>query len=190
MPNYRRNRVPSGAYFLTFCTYARRNILTTDLGRDCLRESFEEVRDSMAFTLVAMVLLPDHIHLILILPSGDDNFSTRIKRIKHGFSRRWLDGGGTEATVTAAQKRKGLRGVWQPRFWEHTVRDDEDMERCVDYIHWNPRKHELATRIADWPYSTFHQFVKRGQYENHWGGEAPESLQGMDLKWGEFNNEA
>ena len=89
-----------------------------------------------------------------------------------------------EASVTEAQRERGERGIWQPRFWEHTVRDEDDLERCADYIHWNPRKHGLVGRVADWPWSSFHRFVQLGQYEIDWGGVAPPGLREKD-NWGE-----
>ncbi len=107
-----------------------------------------------------------------------------MKRIKEEFTTFWLDTGRPEATVTPAQATKGERGIWQPRFWEHTARDEEDLERCVDYIHWNPRKHKLVTRVRDWPWSSFHRFVDAGDYEIDWGGSEPANIRGDD-DWGE-----
>ncbi len=114
----------------------------------CLRKAISESKQQFPFQLFAICLLPDHLHTVWMLPPGDADFSVRWKRIKQLFSKYWLAGGGTEANVTPAQKKEGRRGIWQPRFWEHTVRDEQDLERCVDYIHWNPRKHELVRRVA------------------------------------------
>jgi putative transposase len=60
-------------------------------------------------------------------------------------------------------------GLWQRRFWEHAIRDDDDLARHIDYVHWNPAKHGLVSRVADWPYSTFHRCVERGLYAPDWG---------------------
>ncbi|NND96524.1 MAG: transposase [Pirellulaceae bacterium] len=185
MSSYRRNFVPGGTFFFTLVTYGRRPILTTDLGRRCLREAFATIKRRSPFQLFAICLLPDHLHCVWLMPSADADFATRWKRIKHEFSTRWLAGGGIEAEVTPAQQREGRRGIWQPRYWEHTVRDEVDLERCVDYIHWNPRKHAIVRRVKDWPYSSFQRFVSEGQYEADWGGTAPASIVGQKEIWGE-----
>jgi putative transposase len=184
MSDYRRWYVPGGTFFFTVVTYGRRRILVTDDGRRFLRQAIESVRDRHPLTLVANVLLPDHWHLVMQLPAGDQRYSIRMKQIKAEFSDRWLAAGLPEARVTESQRRRGERGVWQPRFWEHTVRDEEDLERCADYIHWNPRKHELVPRVADWQWSSFHRFVELGHYDLAWGGLAPKCVNDAD-DWGE-----
>ncbi|MGB7328253.1 MAG: transposase [Rubripirellula sp.] len=183
MSDFRRYFVPGGTYYLTVVAYARRPILTTDLGRRFLRNAISSVRKRHSFSLVANVLLPDHWHLIMRLPSGDHRYSLRIKQIKSEFTALWLEAGLPEAEVTKSQRKRGERGIWQPRFWEHTVRDDEDLERCADYIHWNPRKHQLVDRVRDWEWSSFHRFVKIGHYNINWGGTTPCGVD--DGNWGE-----
>jgi putative transposase len=175
--------VPGGTYFFTVVTDARRPIPTTDAGRELLRNAINLVRKRHPFTLVATVLLPNHWHLVMQLPSGDDRYSLRMKQIKAEFSDQWLAAGFPEATVKEPQRLRGERGIRQPRFWEHTVRDEDDLERCADYIHWNPRKHQVVDRVADWPWSWFHRFVRLGQYDINWGGVAPECAEEDD--WGE-----
>jgi putative transposase len=183
MSDYRRWYVPGGTFYFTVVTYARRPILTTDHGRTFLRKSIKSVRKRHPFSLVATVLLPDHWHLIMQLPSDDDRYSLRMKQIKSEFTTQWLEAGLPEAKVTESQRKRGERGIWQPRFWEHTVRDEDDLERCADYIHWNPRKHGLVDRVRDWRWSSFHRFVALGQYDIDWGGTAPDSDEHDD--WGE-----
>ena len=185
MSDYRRNYLVGGTFFFTLVTYNRRKILTSELGRRCLREAIATVKNDLPFRLFAICLLPDHLHSVWILPLDDGDYSTRWKRIKAEFSSRWLDMGGTEVEVTPAEQKEGRRGIWQPRFWEHTVDDEVDLERCVDYTHWNPRKHQLVRRVRDWPYSSFHQFVREGQYEIDWGGTEPTSIQRSNDPWGE-----
>ena len=186
MSDYRRYFKPGGTYFFTVVTYNRRPILTTELGRECLRQAIETVREKRPFEIMATVLLPDHWHLIMVLPRADDKFSVRMKRIKEEFTTRQLDTGGTEAKVSDSQRRRGERGIWQPRFWEHVIEEEDDLESTVDYIHWNPRKHELVNRVRDWQWSSFHRFVRGGMYDVNWGGIAPSSIDdkvGQD--WGE-----
>ncbi len=184
MSDYRRCFVPGGMFFFTVVAYGRRPILTSEDGRQFLRSAIEKIRKTRPFDLFASVLLPDHWHLLMQLPSDSADYSIRMKRIKEEFTTLWLDAGLPEAEVTPAQAKKGERGIWQPRFWEHTVRDEEDLERCVDYIHWNPRKHKLVTRVRDWPWSSFHRFVDAGDYEIDWGGAEPANIRGDD-DWGE-----
>jgi REP-associated tyrosine transposase len=128
--------------------------------------AFHRVQDELPFRMEAIVVLPDHLHCLWTLPPADADFSTRWKRIKALFSA------GVPRTEPRSASRiaKGERGVWQRRFWEHTVRDDEDWRRHVDYIHYNPVKHGYAARVADWPYSSFHRYVRVGAYPRDWGG--------------------
>ncbi|MCA9216067.1 MAG: transposase [Planctomycetales bacterium] len=184
MSEFRRFFVPGGTYFFTLVTYDRKPILTTEDGRFYLRVAIEHVRQKRPFEIFATALLPDHWHLVMRLPQDDFAYSTRIRRIKDEFTTRWRKTHLPEAPVTSAQYYRDERGVWQPRFWEHTVRDEDDLERCVDYIHWNPRKHELVSRVRDWKWSSFHRFVASGHYPIDWGGTAPQTILETD-DWGE-----
>jgi putative transposase len=86
--------------------------------------------------------------------------------IKSGFSR------GLDFKVrSASQVGKREKGIWQRRYWEHAIRDDRDLERHVDYIHFNPVKHGHVTRVADWRHSSFHRYVVRGLLAADWGGD-------------------
>jgi putative transposase len=107
-------------------------------------------------------------HAIWDLPEGDAKFSVRWAFIKRRFTECWLNDGGVQGVVTAAECKQRRRGVWQPRFWEHMIRDQEDLFRHLDYIHFNPVKHGLAACPHQWAYSTFHQWVRRGDYEADW----------------------
>ena len=184
MPDYRRNYVPGGTYFFTCVTHRRSPFLVSDLARKCLHEAIAEVRRSYPFEIVAIVLIPDHWHTIWTLPRGDDRYPMRWQRIKEEFTKRWLAAGGGEHDQSESRRKHRMRGVWQRRYWEHTVKDENDLERCVDYIHWNPRKHKLVDRVRDWPHSSFHRFVAEGQYDIDWGGTDP--VPGWDApEWGE-----
>ena len=119
------------------------------------------------------------------LPRSDDRYSLRMKQIKAEFKQQWLEAKLPEAKVPKSQRKRGERGIWQPRFWEHTVQDEEDLERCVDYIHWNPRKQMLVDRVRDWQWSSFHRFVGLGHYDQDWGGTSPIACDDED--WGEPN---
>ena len=184
MPDYRRWYVPGGTYFFTVVTHGRRHILGDDLGRRCLHEAIAAVQRDWPFDLFAVVLLPNHLHAVWTLPRGDDRYSVRWKLIKEGFTRGYLKRGGAELTPNASRQRKGERGIWQRRFWEHTVRDEDDLKRCVDYIHWNPKKHGCVRYVRDWAWSSFHRFVELGEYDSTWGRADP--CPGYDdPEWGE-----
>jgi putative transposase len=186
MAKYRRNFVPGGTYFFTCVTYERQRILTSELGRRCLREAIHKVRSDHPFHVFAIVLLPDHLHTVWTLPPGDSDYPLRWMRIKEEFTKRWLQSNGTELSQSESRRKHRYRGVWQKRYWEHTVQDQADLKRCVDYSHWNPRKHNLVRRVCDWEYSSFHRFVKVGEYDIHWGDIDPVASWN-DPEWGEFN---
>jgi len=143
VPDYRRNYVAGGTYFFTCVTHCRAPILTSALGRRCLRQAIVRVRRDYPFQIVATVPLPDHWHSVWTLPAGDSRYPMRWMRIKEEFTEAWLARGGSELPQSESRKRRRQRGVWHNRYWEHTVRDDDDLKRCVDYIHWNPCKHGL-----------------------------------------------
>jgi putative transposase len=165
--------LPGGTYFFTVVTQDRRPILTTPKGRVLLRQAIQTVKRKQPFEMVAIVLLPDHLHAVWTLPPRDDSYSLRWAQIKEQFTRSFIASGGDEAALTASRERHRERGVWQRRFWEHSCRDDDDLNRCVDYVHWNPVKHGLVKRVKDYPWSTFHRFVKEGEYDLDWGGTDP-----------------
>jgi putative transposase len=121
------------------------------------------------------VLLPDHLHAIWALPEGDANFSRRWAWLKREFTRRWL-----EAASDSGQTYQRRRTVWQPRFWEHTIRDERDFANHLDYVHYNPVKHGHVARPHDWEHSSFHRFVKFGWYDPDWGA-VPETMSLPDL---------
>jgi putative transposase len=184
MSDYRRWFLAGGTYFFTVVTYNRQPILCDDLARDCLRKAIETVRKTRAIEIVAFVLQPNHLHAVWALPPGDGDYSTRWRRIKEEFTQAYLSRGGRELTISAPRARRAERGVWQRRFWEHSVRDEEDLKRCVDYVHWNPKKHGLVPNVRDWPWSSFHRYVAAGEYEVNWGATDPTPTY-RDPEWGE-----
>lgn len=171
MADYRRYRVEGGCYFFTVALYDRRQALLTE-NIDALRGAFSHVKRAHPFHIDAMVVLPEHLHCIWTLPAGDDDFSLRWRQIKAAFSRQLPAG----ERRSASRTDKHERGIWQRRFWEHAIRDDDDFARHVDYIHFNPVKHGWVGSVADWPYSTFIRYVERGVYPSDWGGDYRETL--------------
>ena len=174
MPRYIRARVPGGTFFFTVTLLERRRRLLTEY-IDALRAAFASVRVQRPFVIDAAVILPDHLHCIWTLPEGDADFSGRWHAIKSAFSRTLPK----HERLTTRRIAKGERGIWQRRFWEHTIRDDGDFARHMDYIHYNPVKHGHSRSAADWPFSTFHRCVECGIYAPDWG--ASDDVRGLDL---------
>jgi putative transposase len=171
MTNYLRYRVPGGTYFFTINLLDRSaDLLTRHI--DALREAVRRTRIERPFHIDAWVVLPDHMHCVITLPEGDHDFSNRIKAIKIRFVRA-LPTTEYRSSVRAA---RGERGIWQRRFWEHSIRDQVDYARHLDYVHYNPVKHGRVTRVSGWPFSTFHRLVKAGTYPPDWGGEGAEDI--------------
>ncbi|MEQ9639627.1 MAG: transposase [Alphaproteobacteria bacterium] len=163
MVRYRRNFLPGGSYFFTVAL-ADRRARTLVERIDDFRRSLRAAQASRPFDIDAIVVLPDHLHAIFTLPEDDADYSGRWRAIKSGFTR----------TIVADEprlrpNRKGEYRLWQRRFWEHTLRDEGDFARHADYIHFNPVKHGYVKRVADWPHSSFHRFVRNGALPADWG---------------------
>lgn len=163
MTAYRRNLVAGATYFFTVNLANSRLALLTD-HIEPLRAAFRETRLRHRFASEAIVVLPDHLHAIWTLPEGDDDFSVRWSLIKANFSRAVPRG----EPVSQSRRRRRERGIWQRRYWEHTIRDENDFNRHIDYIHFNPVKHGYVKHVADWPYSSFHRMVRQGLYPTEW----------------------
>lgn len=179
MTDYRRNFVPGGSYFFTVAAADRSSRLLVD-NMDLLRDALLLVKRSMPFGLIAMAVMPEHLHCVWTLPAGDADYPTRWKKIKAAFSRGLPKGESRSASRIA----KGERGIWQRRYWEHSLRDENDMCRHIDYIHYNPVKHGHVINVADWPYSTFHQYVRRGVYTMDWAGSALDAMSNVGERIG------
>jgi putative transposase len=165
MPNYRRRKISGGTFFFTIVLADRSSNLLLE-GIDSLRQAYRIVWERRPFETIAICVLPDHLHAVWGLPEHDTDFATRWNLIKGGFSRNF------DARLRSRSKAsKREKGIWQRRYWEHAIRDDADLERHVDYIHFNPVKHGHVTRVADWPYSSFHRFVESGLLAADWGGD-------------------
>ncbi len=175
MPEYRRAWMPGGTFFFTLVTWQRNAVLCDDPVRCALREAINRVRVNRPFHIDAWVLLPDHLHCIWTLPDGDADFATRWRLIKSITTNRSSGSARVDTQDTSRHKRKE-QYLWQRRYWEHRIRDADDFARHCDYIHYNPVKHGLCAAVNQWPYSTFHHFVKHGIYVPDWGGDMPVNL--------------
>jgi putative transposase len=146
MPDYRISHIDGGVYIFTVVTYNCLPILTTKKGRAILRSAWKDAQDRLPFTTKAVCLLPDYIHCIWSLPAGDGNFSVRWKEIKRLFTKSYLMQVGPGAQRNESRLKKGKAAIWQRRFWEHAIRDQQDLSRHNEYIHYNPVKHGLVER--------------------------------------------
>jgi len=168
MSNYLRYFQQGGIYFFTVVTHRRRRLFYKTSARLCLRQAIEKVQAEQPFEILGFVLLPDHLHCLWKLPQNDINYSKRWGRIKIEFSRSWLTLGGKEISVSSSRKQRCERGIWQRRFWEHLIRDREDFANHMDYIHFNPVKHNLVSCPHLWEYSSFHRWINEGAYSKDW----------------------
>jgi len=179
MPEYRRAKVPGGTFFFTVVTYGRLHVFRDEVAVSLLRDCMRKVRARYPFSIDAIVVLPDHLHCIWTMPEGDSDYSGRWRWVKARFSRAY---GRTPGDGSASMRRRDEFGVWQRRFWEHWIRDEDDFKRHCDYIHYNPVKHDLVDSPAEWPYSSFERYVRMGVYAPDWGSSVGAEVLGMDLE--------
>ena len=165
MSNYRRVRVSGGTYFFTVNLLERRRRLLVD-HVDALRLAFQDAMRARPFEIIAIVILPDHLHCVWRLPEGDSDNANRWSQIKTGFSKRLL----VDERLSKSRLSRRERGIWQRRFWERLIADEEDLKNHINYVYINPLKHGYVKRVCDWRYSSFHRDVKCGVYENDWAG--------------------
>ena len=165
MSNYRRAWRKGGTYFFTVNLLERyqNDLLVRHI--DVLRQVVKDVKRKHPFIIHAWVVLPEHMHCVIELPEGDDDFATRWRLIKIGFSKAMPK---TER-LSAVRVKRGERAIWQRRFWEHCIRNEADHRAHIDYIHMNPVKHGYVKRVQDWRYSSFHRFVADGLLDVDWG---------------------
>jgi putative transposase len=173
MSNYHRIFIPGGIYFFTVVTHQRQPLLSKEIALNRLKAAFRYTINKHPFKIKALVILPDHLHCIWQLPENDTNFSGRWKMIKHFFS----------IGFKTKTNQRGEKNIWQRRFWEHVIRDVDDLNRCMDYIHYNPVKHGYVNSPCDWKQSTFLHHVQHGHYDRNWGkNEVSQNIQHLLLE--------
>lgn len=170
MPNFRRLRLPGHTWFFTVVTHRRQPILTNPQVLAALRTAIIEARRALPFEIQGWVVLPDHLHCLWQLPETDTDYASRWARIKMATGRRCA-GIVSDALRTPSMRKRNESGLWQPRYWEHAIRDEVDWQRHMDYIHYNPVRHGHVAEVRDWPYSTFHRLVAEGRYPADWGSD-------------------
>ncbi|MBC7859127.1 MAG: transposase [Burkholderiaceae bacterium] len=168
MSRYRRALHAGGTFFFTVLAYRRQKIFCDDAIRNALHNAITSVRLQYPFDIDAWVLLPDHLHCVWTLPEDDANFSTRWMLIKRHVSFACRENYRRANLISPSKQKHRESTIWQRRFWEHQIRDDDDFARHVDYLHHNPVKHGYARTVADWPYSTFHRYVRDGVIAHDW----------------------
>lgn len=173
MPDYVRWRTGGAAYFFTVVAHRRRRILIEPLARRCLRRAIKIVQSRWPFDIFAFVLLPDHLHCIWRLPEDDDNFPVRWANIKRLFTQTYLTGGGTDIAVSENRRKHHERGIWQPRYWEHLIRNESECLAYRDYIHLNPVKHGFVVDPIQWPWLSVHRHLQLGWIDRDWTGWTP-----------------
>ena len=176
---YRRTRASGGCYFFTLVTEHRQAILTLPNNIERLREGFRRERQRHPFQIDAMVVLPDHLHCLMTLPEGDSDYSGRLARVKRYFS---IGCTGVYIAVSTSREAKRERPVWQRRFWEHLIRDEDDWRCHMDYIHYNPMKHGYSASPWDWPFSSLRKAAERGWYEPGWGTSVPAEVRELIVR--------
>ena len=159
MSQGRRAYVPGGVYFFTVVTYHRTPVFIDESSVEALRQAFRQVMAERPFGVDAIVVLPEHLHCIW-------------REIKKSASRQ----------ISTVINTRHERLVWQRRFWEHVMRNDDDWRRHVDYIHYNPVKHRLVSRPAEWRWSSFGKAVRQGWYDAAWGAGEPDTIIGMSCE--------
>jgi len=171
MPQYRRAKAEGATYFFTVVTHRRRPVLCLPESLDAMKDVVRKVAQTRPFQIDAWVVLPDHLHCVWAMPEGDSDYSVRWALVKKELTKRLGPCIGPDTTPSLSRQRHREGVLWQRRFWEHQIRDEHDYRAHVEYIHFNPVKHGLATRPRDWRCSSFKDWVSRGVYEEDWGGD-------------------
>jgi putative transposase len=191
MPEYRRANTPGSTIFLTLITYERQKLFSLTENIDKLRQACGVIMAEKPFTIDAAVILPEHIHFLWTLPPDDRDYSYRVGRMKVLFTRALCGENNLPDDVCDSRQKHRESDVWQRRFYEHTIRDEVDLRKHLDYLHFNPVKHGLVKCVHDWEYSSFHRGVKRGEYDVKWGCQCggniftPQVASLMNLEMGE-----
>jgi len=164
MSNYKRYYLNNYSYiFITMVTYQRKEILIENI--ELLRNSFRKALSKYDFEIIAICILKNHIHMI-IKENELKNFSKIIASIKKNFSY-YLENKPLKNDLSQSMQYRKEAGVWQRRFYDHIIRNEEDFNKHINYIHYNSYKHyQIAPK--DWEYSSFSKFVDLGFYEENW----------------------
>ncbi|MEM6255485.1 MAG: transposase [Cyanobacteria bacterium P01_D01_bin.156] len=182
MPNYRRAYIPGSTIFLTWVTHRRAPLFKDSDNVTRFRQAVRQTKAEAPFEIVAAAILPDHIHFIWTLPDDDSNYSKRVGRIKVLFTRALRGKGAQSFEISESRWKHRESDVWQRRFWEHTIRAEEELAHYLDYVHYNPVKHGWVSCPHQWPHSSFQKWINEGHYQRDWGCQCSEKK----IEIGEF----
>lgn len=164
MSRYRRSFVAGGTFFFTVTlAHPSSKLLTEHIER--LKWAYLKTKEQHPFITLAYCCLPNHLHVLWKMPESDGDFAIRWQQIK----RRFSTGLPANEHRSESKVKKREKGIWQRRYWEHQIRDENDLLNHIAYIHFNPVKHGLVQCVKDWPYSSFHHFVEQGKLSVDWG---------------------
>ena len=175
MARYRHNFTPGGTFYFTVSLADRQSSALIE-HLSALRSAMRDARAKAPFKIEAIVTLPNHLHAILTLPLGDDDFTGRWRHINGGFA--------SAVSTANPTTPPGEFALWEERYWEHAIRDESDLARHIEYIHFNPVKHGLVERVSEWPHYSFHRYVRHGLLPGDWAGTVPLSAE----DFGEFES--
>jgi putative transposase len=162
----RRWYAPDAIYFIVAVTQDRQPVFAEQANIDLLRETMRQVKILHPFAMHAYAFMPEHLHLLIFVPERS-NISAVMQSIEWNYTRNYKAARGITASTH----------LWQRGFWDHVIRDDDDLQWHMDYIHYNPVKHGLTRRPLDYAHTSFHEYVRRGWYEPDWGcDDMPMSL--------------
>jgi putative transposase len=167
LPNIHRYYVPDAIVFITQVVAHRTPVFGDADHVRLLRDVLRQVKAFHPFAMLAYVFLPDHFHLLL-RPTATGNFSAIMHSLKRNFTQLYKECHGIAGPLQ----------FWQKGFWDHVIRDEDDLARHLDYIHYNPARHGLAARPEDWPDSSYPVWQARNVYPPCWGWSLPETLAG------------
>jgi putative transposase len=167
-PRYQRHFVPNSVVFLTIVTAGRMPLFQAKDSVETALSVLRGVKEIHPFKMRGYVILPDHWHLLILTEDG------RFDRVVHSFKRN--------AALALKQAWTSGEAVWQNRYYDHVIRDDHDLARHLDYIHYNPVHHGCAAAPADYAFSSFGHYAARGWYPVDWGSSMPRSIDGMNLE--------
>jgi putative transposase len=152
MSNYKRIFLDGYSYYLTIVTHGRNPILIENV--ELLRESFVVSKRKYAYVIDAIVVLPDHIHMI-VTPKVSTDYPKIVRAIKYHFSKHCDEKYYDYMEQSKSRTLRGSKPIWQKRFYEHTIRNEKDFQQCLGYIYGNPVKHGYVKNIEDWKYSSY-----------------------------------
>ena len=171
MTDIRRYYVPNAIVFITQVVQDRKPIFKNERYLELLRSTLRRAKELHPFSMLGYVFLYDHFHL-LIRPTGKSNFSQIMHSLKPNFTKAYKQSMGTTDSIK----------FWQRRFWDHIIRDEDDLKRHIDYIHYNPVKHGFAECPEDYAHSSYRYWLEQGYYECGWGHSEPQYLRSMDFE--------